>query len=136
MRWPRPRHWKTDPLEGCRQLQDQGYPSLIFFSCLSLNLSTSSKISHTIRSAPQFRQSEASHSIRDLYRPSATSRALRAVHHRTIVGISAIGCSLVTFFGIKKKSVLQACCGHLPRCSTFFRNATSSPLDKSSGTLG
>ena len=55
------------------------------------------------------------------------------------VGISAIGLSLVTFFGIKKNIVVQACCGHLPLCSTFSRTSTISPLVsfvKSWGTFG
>ena len=48
----------------------------------------------------------------------ATSGALRASHQRINVGISAIGLSLVTFFGIKKNIVAQACCGHFPLCCT------------------
>ena len=47
------------------------------------------------------------------------------------------GCSLVTFFGIRKDIVVQACCGQLPLCSTFFRNSTISHLvssEKSKGT--
>ena len=42
----------------------------------------------------------------------ATTRALKASHKRINVGKSAIGRSLVTFFGIKKNIVVQACCGH------------------------
>ena len=55
------------------------------------------------------------------------------------VGMSAIGLSLVTFLGIKKNIVVQACCGHLPLCSTFSRNSTISLLGsfvKSKGTFG
>ena len=33
VRSPGPHHRKTDPLEGLRQIQDQGYYSLVFFSC-------------------------------------------------------------------------------------------------------
>ena len=42
--------------------------------------------------------------------------------------MSAIGLSLVTVLGIKKNIVVQACCGHLPLCSTFSRNSTISLL--------
>ena len=48
MRRPSPNHWKTDPLAGFRQIHDQGYRSLIFFTpARKLNLSTSSKVSHS-----------------------------------------------------------------------------------------
>ena len=62
-----------------------------------------------------------------------------ASHQRINVGISAIGLSLVTFFGIRKNIVVQACCGHLPLCSTLSKNSTIPPLVssvKSKGTLG
>ena len=68
--------------------------------------------------------------------------ALRRSHQRTIVGISAIGCSLVKFFGIKKNIVVQACCGHFPLGSTFLtfsKNSTTSSrvfFVKSNGTFG
>ena len=58
----------------------------------------------------------------------ATSGALKASHQRLSVGISAIGFSLVTFYGIKKNIVVHACCGHFPLCSTFSVNSTISPL--------
>ena len=44
----------------------------------------------------------------------------------------------MTFFGITN-IVAQACCGHLPLCSTFTKNSTTSPLVsfvKSRGTFG
>ena len=47
-----------------------------------------------------------------------TSGALRASHQRISVGISAICLSLVTFSGIRKNIVVQACCGHSPLCSS------------------
>ena len=53
-------------------------------------------------------------------------RTLRASHQRINVGTSAIDLSLDTFFGIKKNIVVHACCGHLPLCSTFTKNSTSS----------
>ena len=59
-------------------------------------------------------------------------------HQRTMVGNSAIGRSLVTFFGIKKNIVVQAGCGHLPHCSTFSKNSIINPhvsFDNSSETL-
>ena len=53
---------------------------------------------------------------------------------------SAIGLSLVTFFGIKKNIAVQACCGHLPLCSTSPRTLRfrlllllSGPWDLSGG---
>ena len=46
-----------------------------------------------------------------------TSGALQASHQRINVGISAIGLSLVTFFGIKKNIDVQACCRSM---STFL----------------
>ena len=42
--------------------------------------------------------------------------------------MSAIGLSLVTFFGIKKNIVVQACCGHFPLCPTFSKSSTISPV--------
>ena len=44
----------------------------------------------------------------------STSGVLNASRQRINVGMGAIGISLVTFFGIKKKIVVQACCGFVP----------------------
>ena len=62
---------------------------------------------------------------------SPPSSALKPSHQRINVGISASGLSLVTFFGIKKKIVVHACCGHFPLCSTFFKNSTISVAPRS-----
>ena len=56
-----------------------------------------------------------------------SSGALTASHQRINVGMSAIGLSLMIFFGIKKNMVVHACCGHFPLCSTFSKNSTVSP---------
>ena len=81
----------------------------------------------------------ASQSTRYLCCHFATSGALRASHQRINVGMSAIGLSLVTFFGIKKNIVVHACCSHLPLYSTFSKNSTIYLLvsfGKSKGTVG
>ena len=68
-----------------------------------------------------------------------SSCARNPFHQRIKLSKSAMVRSLVTFFGIKKNIVVQACCGHLPHCSDCSKNSTISPLvsfDKSSGTLG
>ena len=54
----------------------------------------------------------------------ATSGALRASNQRINVGMSEIGLSLVTFFGIKKHIAVHACCGHFQK----KKNSTTSPL--------
>ena len=74
------------------------------------NLSISNRISQTVRWAPPFRPSVASQSARCFLCHFATSGALRASHQRIHVVINASGLSLVTFFGIKKNIVVQACC--------------------------
>ena len=70
----------------------------------------------------------------------ATSGALKPSHQRINVAISAIGLSLVTFFGIKKNIVVQACCGHFPLCSTFSKKnprfLLSFPLSHPEGPWG
>ena len=140
MRCPRPHHWKTDPLESFRQNQDQCCRSLTF--CLLPVIQTTpgpSRFPHTVRSAPPLRPSVAPHSIRCVYGHGATSGTPRASHHRIIVGISAFGRPLVTFFGVKKNIVVQAFCGLLPLCSTFSKNSSTSrhvSLANSSGTFG
>ena len=54
----------------------------------------------------------------------AMSESSKVSDQRINVGMSAIGLSLVTFFGIKKNIVVQTCCGHFPLCSTFSKNST------------
>ena len=105
----------------------------------SSNLFISITISHTVCWAPPLLPSVASHSTRYFCCHFATSGALNASHHRINVGISAIGLSLMTFFGIRKNIVVHACCGYLPLCSTFSMNSTIPLLVsfvKSKGTLG
>ena len=101
MRRPGPHHKKT-----C---------SNIFFLCSVFGPL------HLHQDFPNCSLSSSSHSIRYLC-------ALIAFHQRINVGISAIGLSLVTFFGIEKNIVVQARCGHLPPCSTFSKNSTISLL--------
>ena len=138
VRSSRPDHRKTDSFESLCQVQDQGYCLLIFISCMKF------ETCHLQQNFPDcmLRSSSASvnstHSILYLCCHFATSGARKASHHRIIVGISASGRSLVTFFGMKKNMVVQACCGHFPHCSTFSRNfTTSSPVSfiKPIGTL-
>ena len=100
------------------------------------NLSTFPKLSAEFL---HFAHGEASHSIRYLCCHFATSGALKASHQRTTVGMSAIGISLVTFFGIKNNIVVHACCGHFSTVFHFFKNSTTSSvvsLVKSKGTFG
>ena len=73
---------------------------------------------------PPFLPSVASHSTWYFNCHFATFSALKAYHQRINVGTSAIGLSLVTFFGIKKNIVVHACYGHVPRCSTLSKNST------------
>ena len=94
-----------------RQVQHQCYRSL--------NLSIPSKVSHTMRSA-SFRPSVASQSTRYF---CCHLKNLWSTQ-RIIVGSNAIDLSLMTLFGIRKNKVVQACCGHLPHCSTCSKNST------------
>ena len=91
VRCPDPHHRETDSLEGLRQVQDQGQSLLIFFLCFPIHSFHPIRISHTVCWAPPCLPSVAS------------SGALTTSHQRINVGMSAIGLSLVTFFGIKKK---------------------------------
>ena len=90
------------------QVQNQCYRSLILFCCAK-NLSMSTNISHTVCWAPPLLPSVASQSTRYFICHFATSGALKAFYQRINVGMSAIGLSLVTFFGIKKNIVRCAC---------------------------
>ena len=51
------------------------------------------------------------------------SQSFLSTDHRSI---SAMGRSIVTFFGIKKNFVAQGFCGHVPHCPTFSKNFTPS----------
>ena len=109
--------------------------SLAFPSSLFISIT----ISHTVCWAPPLLPSVASHSTRYFCCHFATSGALDASHQRINVGVSAIGLSLMTFFGIRKNIVVHASCGYLPLCSTLSMNSTIPLLVsfvKSKGTLG
>ena len=100
MRCPGSHHMKTDTLKGLRCVQNQSHSPLIFCFCLSIkSLHFHQYFPHRLLSC-------------------STSP----------VGMSASGLSLVTFFGIKKNIVVQACCGHL---TLILRRASTS-----SGILG
>ena len=64
----------------------------------------------TLRSAPPLSPSVASQPTSHL----VTSGAGNPSHQRIMVGRRALGRSLVTFCGITRNIVIQACCGHLP----------------------
>ena len=137
VRRPGPNHRETDPLEGLCEVQHQGHCSQIFFPARYLNLSISIRISQTSLSS-SISVISGVQSTRYFLCHFATSNALRASLQRINVGISAIGLSLVALFGIQKNIVVQACCGHLPLCSTFSKNSTISSvvsLVKSRGTF-
>ena len=118
---PSPHHRETDSLEGLRQVQDRSQSSFIFFLCSPIQSFHLHQNLHTVCWAPPCLPSVAYPFTRYFSCHSATSGALTASHQRTNVGTSAIGLSLVTFFGIKKNIVVHACCGHFPLCSTFFQ---------------
>ena len=121
MRRPGPDQREADTLESLRQVQHQRH---LHFH----NLTISTKITHSVCWAPPFRKFVASQSTRYFCCHFATSGLLNASHQRINDGISAIGLSLVTCFGIRKNIVVQACCGYLLLCSTFSKNSTIPPL--------
>ena len=116
---PGPYHGETDSLESFRQVQNKSNCPLHSFLRLPSNPSISINISHIVCWASPFRPSVAPQSTRYFWCHFATSGGSRASHQRINVGMNAIGLSLVTFFGIKKNIVVQACCGNFPLCSTF-----------------
>ena len=111
---------------GCQTLQNIVQRRLLarngFHSSCSANTSALASLCPMVLTTTR----KLTHSV--LRRHFATSGALKASHQRINVGMSAIGLSLVTFFGIKTNIVVHACCGHFPLCSTFSRNSTISPL--------
>ena len=86
LRDPSPHHWKTDPLEGFRQIKNQSDPSLISFSCLGINSFHLQQGSpHTLRAAPPLRPSVTSHSTRYLccqFETSGRSQGFPLTNHR------------------------------------------------------
>ena len=128
---PGPHHRESDSLEGLRQVQNQSHCPL------PQNIPSPTEF-HTVCWASPLLPSAASQSTRYFSCHFATSGALKASRQRISVGISAIGLSFVTFFGIKKNIVVHACCGHFPLCPTFSKNSTTSPIVsfvKSKGNL-
>ena len=110
---PGPDHREADTLEGLRQVQNQRHSPLIFFLSSSIkSLHFHPDFSHCALSSLRY-----DHPWRPSPRDTfcchfATSGDLRASHQRINVDRSAIGLSLVTFFGLVR---------HLPPCSTLLQ---------------
>ena len=132
VRRPSPNHRETDPPECLRPVWHQGHCSQISPRSSSparyFNLSISSRISHTVCLVPPFRPSVASQStgyfcchFRHFWCPHSFQPTYQSWHKRNRP-------LTLTFFGIKKNIVVQACCGHVPLCSAFSKNSTISPL--------
>ena len=127
MHRPSPDHLEAGTLESLRKVEDQGHGFLIFFSCsvfepLHLHQHFPTLLAELLRFDHPWRPNQTRYFCCHF----ATTGVLRASHQRINVGINAIGLSLVTFFGIKKNIVVQACCDYLPPSSTFSTNSTTS----------
>ena len=112
MRRPSQDQRKADSLEWLRQAQGQSRGSLLFCFCLPI------KSFHFHKNFPHCALISSVTTIRDV--PIHAILLLPLCHFwrsqgfppTSNVGISAIGLSLVTFFGIEKNIVVQACCCH------------------------
>ena len=126
VRRPCPHRMETDSLEGLRQVQHQSHCSPIFFTCpISKSLPIQQDfpvrlLSSSISAINSFPINTA------LQLPLRHLKCSQSFSPTYNVGISAIGLWLVTFFGLRKNIVVQACCGHIPLCSTS--PATQPPL--------
>ena len=92
------------PQGDCGGAEPKQLPLDLLPSLSQQNLSISVNVSRAVCWAPPFLPSVASQSTRYFSCHFATSGAFKASHHRIIFGMSAIGLSLVIFFGIKKTS--------------------------------
>ena len=105
VRRPSPHHRKSDPLEGPCLVQDQGQGSFLFFLCFAIeSFHLQENFPHCLLGSSISPVSSVPINPIPLL-PLRHLKCSRASHHRIKIGTSAIGLSLVTFFG--RTSLLQ-----------------------------